>query len=393
MNLEWVYTVMALMNTYGERSTTLVKGEGPYLWDQQGRRYLDALSGIAVCGLGHKHPAVTAAITRQAETLLHTSNLYRVEPQVQLGEALVRVAEMEKAFFCNSGAEANEAAIKIARKFGHEKGIDKPHMITAERSFHGRTMATLSATGNDKIKQGFAPLLEGFTHVAYNSIEAIEAAATESTVAVMMEPVQGEGGVNVPDANYLADLRALCDARGWLLILDEIQTGNGRCGRYFAYQLTDVRPDVVTTAKGLGNGVPIGACLARGAAAEVLQPGNHGSTFGGNPLACSAALAVVETLRDQAMLQRIVQLGERIRAGLAQQLADCKRVVDIRGLGLMIGIELDQPCSELVEAAKQEGLLINVTAGTTVRLLPPFILSDEQADEIVATVAALVRKL
>jgi acetylornithine/N-succinyldiaminopimelate aminotransferase len=384
---------MALMNTYGERTTTLVRGDGAYLWDSNGKRYLDALSGIAVCGLGYSHPAVTEAITRQAQTLLHTSNLYLVEPQIKLGEALTRVAGMDRVFFSNSGAEANEAAIKIARKYGQDRGIERPHMITAERSFHGRTMATLSATGNDKIKQGFAPLVEGFTHVAYNDLAAIEAAATASTVAVMVEPVQGEGGVHVPAPDYLPKLRALCDARGWLLILDEIQTGNGRTGRYFAYQHTDILPDVVTTAKGLGNGVPIGACLARGAAAEVLKPGNHGSTFGGNPLTCSAALAVVEALEDGVLMTRATELGERIRRGLEQQLKDWQTVKDIRGLGLMIGIELDQPCSQVVEAGKELGLLCNVTAGNTIRLLPPLILSNDQADEIIRTVALLVRNL
>ncbi len=384
---------MALMNTYGERTTTLVRGDGAYLWDSEGKRYLDALAGIAVCGLGYGHPAVTEAITRQAHTLLHASNLYLVEPQIKLGEALTRIAGMDRVFFSNSGAEANEAAIKIARKYGQDQGIERPHMITAQRSFHGRTMATLSATGNDKIKQGFAPLVEGFTHVPYNDVAAIEAAATSSTVAVMVEPVQGEGGVNVPAPDYLSKLRALCDARGWLLILDEIQTGNGRTGRYFAYQHTDVLPDLVTTAKGLGNGVPIGACLARGAAAEVFQPGNHGSTFGGNPLACSAALAVVETLRDGVLMKHAEELGERIRQGLEQQLKDCQTVKDIRGMGLMIGIELDQPCGQLVEAGKQQGLLLNVTAGNTIRLLPPLTLSTDQADEIIRTVALLVRNL
>lgn len=381
------------MNTYGERTTTLVKGDGAYLWDNTGKRYLDALSGIAVCGLGYNHPAVTRAITQQAQTLLHTSNLYLVEPQLQLGEALTRVAGMDKVFFSNSGAEANEAAIKIARKYGQDRGIERPHMITAERSFHGRTMATLSATGNDKIKQGFAPLVEGFSHVPYNDLEAIESAATASTVAVMVEPIQGEGGVRVPAANYLPKLRALCDAKGWLLILDEIQTGNGRTGRYFAYQHTDILPDVVTTAKGLGNGVPIGACLARGAAAEVLTPGNHGSTFGGNPLACSAALAVVETLDDGVLMARATQLGEHIRQGLREELKDCETLKDIRGMGLMIGIELNQPCGQLVEAGKQLSLLCNVTAGNTIRLLPPLILSDEQADDIIRTVTSLVRNL
>lgn len=381
---------MALMNTYGNRTTTLVKGEGPYLWDDQGRRYLDALSGIAVCGLGYNHPRVTQAIQEQAEKLLHVSNLYNVLPQIELGEALAKVSGMDNVFFSNSGAEANEAAIKLARKFGQQKSIEEPHIITTENSFHGRTMATLSATGNPKVKVGFAPLVTGFSHVPYNNITAIKEAATENTVAILVEPVQGEGGVNVPSADYLAQLRALCDDNDWLLIFDEIQTGNGRTGAYFAYQHTNVLPDVLTTAKGLGNGVPIGACLARGKAADLFEPGNHGSTFGGNPLACRAALAVLETIEQERLCDRAAVLGERILQGLQDTLRDNQQVAEIRGFGLMIGVELTRDCGELVERAKEHGLLLNVTAGKTIRLLPPLILTDDQADEIVATVAKLI---
>lgn len=381
---------MALMNTYGDRSTTLVKGEGAYLWDREGKRYLDALSGIAVCGLGHNHPGVTKAIQEQASTLLHVSNLYQIEAQMELGKLLCELSSMDKAFFSNSGAEANEAAIKMARKFGNDKGINKPEIITAHNSFHGRTMATLTATGNPKVKTGFAPLLEGFVHVAYNDIEAIKAVANENTVAIMVEPVQGEGGIRIPDTNYLFELRKLCDEYGWLLILDEIQTGNGRTGRYFAYQHCGILPDIVTTAKGLGNGVPIGACLAKQKAAEIFQPGNHGSTFGGNPLACRAALAVVEGIMANDGLARVEALGHRILNGLKARLGDLAQVKDIRGFGLMLGVELQQDCGELVEAAKDRGLLLNVTAGSTIRLLPPFILTDEQADEIVNIVSELV---
>lgn len=381
---------MALMNTYGNRTTTLVKGEGPYLWDDQGRRYLDALSGIAVCGLGYNHPRVTQAIQEQAEKLLHVSNLYNVLPQIELGEALAEISGMDNVFFSNSGAEANEAAIKLARKFGQQKSIEEPHIITTENSFHGRTMATLSATGNPKVKVGFAPLVTGFSHVPYNNIAAIKEAATENTVAILVEPVQGEGGVNVPSADYLAQLRALCDDNDWLLIFDEIQTGNGRTGDYFAYQHTDILPDVLTTAKGLGNGVPIGACLARGKAADLFEPGNHGSTFGGNPLACRAALAVLETIEQERLCDRAAVLGERILQGLQDALRDNPQVAEIRGFGLMIGVELTRDCGELVERAKEHGLLLNVTAGKTIRLLPPLILTDDQADEIVATVAKLI---
>lgn len=382
---------MTLMNTYGNRTTTLVRGEGPYVWDSEGKRYLDALAGIAVCGLGHNHPAVTKAITDQAGKLLHVSNLYNIEPQIAAGKALVEISGMDNIFFSNSGAEANEAALKLARKFGQEKGIQAPEVITAENSFHGRTMATLSATGNKKIKVGFAPLVSGFVHVPYDDLEAIKAAATPNTVAVMVEPIQGEGGVRVPSPNYLPELRKLCDERGWLLILDEIQTGNGRTGQYFAYQHFGILPDVVTTAKGLGNGVPIGACLARGPVAGTFQPGNHGSTFGGNPLACSAALAVIKTITEKQLSQRAAELGERMQQKFRAALANTPGVVDIRGCGLMMGIQLDQDCAELVERAKLAGLLINVTAGNTIRLLPPLILSNEQADEIVRIVVDLIK--
>ncbi|WP_028876410.1 acetylornithine transaminase [Teredinibacter turnerae] len=382
----------ALMNTYGERTTTLVKGDGAYLWDSEGNRYLDALSGIAVCGLGYNHPAVTRAIAEQAEKLIHCSNLYLIEPQQALGQMLVDTSGMEKVFFSNSGAEANEAALKIARKFGQQKGISHPHVITADRSFHGRTMATLSATGNTKVKQGFEPLVEGFSHVPYNDVDAIKAAATANTVAIMVEPVQGEGGVNVPAPDYLNALRELCDSNDWLLILDEIQTGNGRTGRFFAYQHNNILPDVVTTAKGLGNGVPIGACLARGKAAEILQPGNHGSTFGGNPLVCNAGLAATKTLLEQDLMTRAAALGEMMLTQFRETLSDVACVVDIRGKGLMIGIELDQPCGDLVAQAKQKGVLINVTAGNTIRLLPPLIISDEQARTIVDTVVDLIKQ-
>ncbi|MFL0800545.1 MAG: acetylornithine transaminase [Agarilytica sp.] len=381
----------AIMNTYGNRTTTLIKGEGAYVWDADDRRYLDAVSGIAVCGLGHCHPAVTEALCNQANTLIHCSNLYNIEPQQALGDALIDVSGMEKVFFSNSGAEANEAAIKIARKYGNSKGIEDPQVITASGSFHGRTMATLTATGNPKVKEGFTPLLSGFDHVPYDDIEAIKSAATDSTVAVLVEPVQGEGGVHVPSEQYLPALRELCDANGWLLMLDEIQTGNGRTGKFFAYQHYSFLPDVVTTAKGLGNGVPIGACLTQGKASEILQPGNHGSTFGGNPLATKAALAVINTLTNEKLIERADVLGQAFIKGFEEQLSNESAVKDIRGKGLMIGIELDRDCAALVEQAKEKGLLINVTAGNTVRLLPPLILSDEQAHTIIDTVSSLIK--
>ena len=382
---------MALMNTYGEPAVTLVRGEGVYLWDNHGRRYLDALAGIAVCGLGHAHPGVAAAICERAHTGLHLSNYFRIEQQVELGTRLAKIAGMDKVFFSNSGAEANEAAIKLVRRAAHARGIAAPQIITFKKSFHGRTMGALSATGNTKIQQGFGPLLEGFVHVPFNDIDAVAAAGSEHTAAVMLEPIQGEGGVNPAQESFLKDLRQLCDARGWLLVFDEIQTGNGRTGKYFAYQHSGVMPDVVTTAKGLGNGVPIGACLARGTAAEVLQPGSHGSTFGGNPLACSAGLAVVDALADGAILANVREQGDWLLGRFRELLEGETKVRDIRGRGLMLGIELDRPCGSLMAAARERGLLINVTAGNVIRLLPPLIIERAHAEEIAAVVAELIK--
>lgn len=381
-----------LMNTYGTRTLTLTKGAGSRVWDDQGKSYLDAISGIAVCGLGHAHPAVTAAISQQAATLLHVSNLYNIPQQQRLADLLIEQSGMQKAFFSNSGAEANEAAIKIARKYGNDKGVKNPAIIVMANSFHGRTLATLSATGNSKVQIGFEPLVEGFIRVPYNDVAAVEAAANEhpNIVAILVEPVQGEGGVRVPAADYLNQLRAICDAHDWLLMLDEIQTGNGRTGTYFAFQHNGILPDVVTTAKGLGNGMPIGACLAAGKAADVLQPGNHGTTFGGNPLACSAGIAVIETLKAENLVARARQLGDKLLADFKAALANHPKVVDIRGKGLMIGIELNAPCPELVEKGRAKGILINVTSVNTIRLLPTFIVTDAEAEELVTKVVELV---
>ena len=381
------------MATYARLPVAFVRGEGPWLWDDKGERYLDALSGIAVCGLGHAHPAVADAVCDQARTLVHTSNLFRIPNQERLAERLCRAADMDRVFFANSGAEANEAALKLARLHGHNRNIEQAAVVVVEGSFHGRTLATLSATGNRRVQAGFEPLVQGFVRAPFNDLEALYTIARNrpDVVAILLEPVLGEGGVRVPAPGYLEGVRALCDEFGWLMMLDEIQTGMGRSGRMFAYQRAGVLPDVATVAKGLGNGVPIGACMARGGAAEVLGPGRHGSTFGGNPLSSAAGLAVLDTLESGGLPERAAALGERMLHGLRSRLEGVAGVVEVRGLGLLLGIELDRPCGDLVQRALARRLLLNVTAGNVVRLLPPLVLSDELADEVVDTVATLVR--
>ncbi len=380
------------MNTYARLPVSFDRGEGAWLYDDKGNKYLDALSGIAVCGLGHAHPAVTAAISEQAGKLVHTSNLYGIANQQQLADKLTDLSGLETAFFGNSGAEANEAAIKIARLYGHNNDIAQPNIIVMEGSFHGRTMATLSATGNRKVQAGFEPLVQGFIRVPYNDVEAIKTVAknTDSVVAILVEPVQGEGGINIPDANYLNELRTICDEQNWLLMLDEIQTGMGRSGKWFGFQHNDIKPDVMTLAKALGNGIPIGACLARGKAAEVLQPGNHGSTFGGNPLVSAVALAVIDTMEKENLVARAAQLGTQLIDAFSAKLANNDHVTDIRGLGLLIGIELNIDCAELVVVALDEGLLINVAAGNVVRLLPPLVMTDADAELLVDKLCTLI---
>lgn len=380
-----------LMPTYARQPLSFTRGEGVWLYDSDGRAWLDGVSGIAVCNLGHCHPAVSRALARQAETLVHTSNLYQIDAQARLAEALCQLAGMDKAFFCNSGAEANEAAIKIARLYGHRRGIDVPTIIVLDSAFHGRTMATLTATGNVKAQQGFEPLVAGFVRAPWNDVEALRALAREhnNIVAVLAEPVQGEGGVRVPAADFLPQLRALCDQQDWLLMLDEVQTGNGRTGSYFACNRAGVVPDVLTTAKGLGNGFPIGACLAAGKAVDVFGPGNHGSTYGGNPLGCTTALAVVETLRDE-VIPGVHRKGERLVAGLRDALKDLPMVREVRGQGLIVGVELDRDCGEIVALARDNGLLINVTAGRVVRLLPPLIISDAELATLIERVSAAI---
>ncbi len=381
-----------LMSAYGRLPVTMQKGQGPVLWDDQGREYLDALSGIAVCGLGHANSALADALSEQARSLVHISNLYNEPNQAALGEKLCKIAGMDKAFFCNSGAEANEACLKIARLHGHKKGIETPTIIVADTAFHGRTLATIAATGNQKIKAGFGPTMPGFVVVPYNDIDAVKAVAESrhDIVAILMEPVQGEGGIIVPDDNYLTQLRAICDQQDWLLMLDEIQSGMGRTGKWFAHQHTTIQPDVMSVAKALGNGIPIGACVARGDAANLIQPGSHGTTFGGNPFASRAGLTVINEIESNNLLPRISELSERMHARFNSRLHNRAGVKEVRGKGLMIGIELEKDCTELVQQALEKGYLINVTAGNVVRLLPPYILSDEQADSIVDAVSDLI---
>lgn len=382
-----------LMNTYNRQPVTFVRGEGVYLWDTEGKQYFDAITGVAVCGLGHAQPDIARALSEQASTLIHTSNIYGIAWQDKLADRLSALSGMDKVFFCNSGAEANEAAIKLARLHGHRKGLSDPHIVVMESSFHGRTLATLSATGNRKVQAGFEPLVSGFVRVPYGDMETLRqvAAKDRNIVAVLVEPVQGEGGIRVPGADYLRDIRALCDAQGWLMMVDEVQTGVGRTGAWFAHQHAGIRPDVMSLAKGLGNGVPVGACLAAGAAAELFGPGNHGSTFGGNPLMCRVAHTVLEVIERDGLVERAAVLGERIREGLAARLHGVHGVLEVRGKGLMIGVQLDRPCAALVGQALQAGMLINVTADSVIRLLPALVMTDAQADHLCDVLASLVQ--
>ena len=382
-----------LMNTYARLPVTFSHGEGSRITDINGKTYLDALSGIAVNTLGHNHPALVSAISAQAGRMLHVSNLYGILEQEQLADRLCALSGMTDAFFCNSGCEANEAAIKLARFYGHQKGVDNPAIIVMEKAFHGRTLATLSATGNRKAQAGFEPLVSGFVRVPYNDLEAIRAVAkhNQNVVAVMLEMVQGEGGINIASVEFQRGLRQLCDEQGWLLMCDEVQCGVGRTGKWFGFQQAGILPDVMTLAKGLGSGVPIGACLTSGKAAGLFKPGNHGSTFGGNPLACTAALTTLATIEKDGLMARAENTGAAIREGLAGALSDVSGVVEIRGLGLMIGIELDRPCGELVGKGLEAGLLINVTADKVVRLLPSLVFTDAETNELVERLSALIR--
>ena len=384
-----------MMDTYARQPVTFEKGEGVWLWAKDGIKYLDALSGVAVNGLGHTHPKLIKAINEQISRLIHVSNVYHIAEQERLAEKLTAISHMDNVFFCNSGCEANEAAIKLARLFGHQKGIDTPEIIVMEKAFHGRTMATLSATGNRKTQAGFEPLVGGFIRVAFDDLEAIQQIASRknNVVAILVEPIQGEGGINIPSniQNYLKGLRAVCDEHDWLLMLDEVQSGIGRTGKWFAHQHTSVQPDVMTLAKGLGSGVPIGACLAKGKASKVFTPGKHGSTFGGNPLATAAGFATLTIIEEDKLCNHASKMGALINEEFTQRLKDCPQVKMIRNLGLMIGIELDHPCGDLTKLALNEGLLINVTAEKVIRLLPPLVINDLEAKELAERLSQVIK--
>jgi acetylornithine aminotransferase len=383
-----------LMNTYARQPVTFTHGEGAWLWDTDGKRYLDGLSGIAVNTLGHAHPRFTAALNAQIGKLIHCSNLYQVHEQEKLADKLCALSNMQEVFLCNSGCEANEAAIKLARLYGHNQGIENPSIIVMEKAFHGRTLATLSATGNRKVQAGFEPLVGGFVRVPYDDLEAVRHVAQHNrdVVAVLVEPIQGEGGVRTLDIHYLQQLRKLCDEQNWLLMLDEVQCGMGRTGKWFAFQHSGILPDVMTLAKGLGSGVPIGACLAAGKATGTFKPGNHGSTFGGNPLASTAGLTTLNIIEQDKLLAHAGQIGQFIRDGFAAALQGVAGIKEIRGQGLIIGIELDKPCGELVKQALSKGLLINVTADSVIRLLPPLILSQAEAQHLIDTLSPLIKE-
>jgi acetylornithine aminotransferase len=381
------------MNTYARLPVAFSHGEGVWLWDTNGKRYLDALSGIAVNTLGHAHPRFTAALNEQIGKMIHCSNIYQVREQELLADKLCGLSAMQEVFFCNSGCEANEAAIKLARMYGHKKGIESPAIIVMEKAFHGRTLATLSATGNRKVQAGFEPLVSGFVRVPYNDLEAVRQVAQHNSnvVAVLLEPIQGEGGIRTPGIEYLQQLRGLCDTQGWLLMLDEVQCGLARTGKWFAFQHTGILPDVMTLAKGLGSGIPIGACLTAGNAAGTFQPGNHGSTFGGNPLACTAGLTTLNIIEQEKLLAHAESLGQFIRQGIATALQGVSGIKEIRGQGLMIGIELDRPCGDLVKLALAQGLLTNVTADSVIRLLPSLVMSQDEAQQMLDILCPLIK--
>ncbi len=378
-----------VMNTYARQPVAFVRGEGVWLWDESGKKYLDALAGIAVNTLGYAHPRLTRALSeRLASGVLHTSNLWRIPAQEAAADRLAEITGLDEVFFCNSGLEANEAAIKVARKYGHERGIAEPAVIVMEKAFHGRSLATLSATGSRKVQAGFEPLVSGFVRVPLNDLDAVRQVAehNRNVAAVMVEPIQGEGGINVSRLEYLRGLKEICEHNQWLFISDEVQCGLGRTGKWFVYQHAGFLPDVVPLAKGLGSGVPVGACVVGGRAKGVFKPGNHGSTFGGNPLAMTAVVTTIDTIKDEGLLANAARVGEAIRAGIP----DLDGICEVRGMGLMIGIELDRPCGELVKRALDAGLVLNVTAETVIRMLPPLVMNEAEARELLARLAPVV---
>ena len=382
-----------VMNTYGRLPIAMSHGQGAWVWDVNGRKYLDGLGGIAVNTLGHNHPKLVPALQDQIAKLIHCCNYYHVPGQEELAKKLVEFSGMSNVFFCSTGLEANEAALKLARKFGHDKGIERPEIVVYEKAFHGRSIATLSATGNEKIQKGFGPLVEGFIRVPVNNIEALKqaTAGNPNVVAVFFETIQGEGGINAMHLDYLRQVRALCDERDWLMMIDEVQCGMGRTGKWFAHQWAGIMPDVMPLAKGLGSGVPIGAVVAGPKAAGIFQPGNHGTTFGGNPLAMRAGVETIRIMEEDGLLANAAQVGEHLRAALQRELGSVPGVKEIRGQGLMLGIDLDRPCGVLTQRAADAGLLLSVTADSVIRLVPPLILSAEEADQIVAILAPLVK--
>ena len=383
-----------VMNTYARQPVAFARGQGVWLWDEAGKKYLDALAGIAVNTLGHNHPRLVRALSEQIARVMHTSNLFRIPLQEAAADRVAEITGLDEVFFCNSGLEANECALKVARKYGHDRGVAEPAIIVMEHAFHGRSLATLSATGSRKVQAGFEPLVQGFVRVPLNDLDAVRqvAANNRNVVAVFVEPIQGEGGINVARLDYLRGLKDICDRQEWLFMSDEVQCGLGRTGKWFVYQHAGFLPDVVPLAKGLGSGVPVGACVTGGRAKGVFKPGNHGSTFGGNPLAMTAVVTTIDTMRDEGLLANAVKVGDAIREGLAAALAGTAGVTEVRGRGSMIGVELDRPCGELVGRALDAGLVINVTAENVIRLLPALVMSEAEGREVVERLAPLVRQ-
>ncbi len=383
-----------VMNTYARQPVAFVRGQGAWLWDEEGRKYLDALAGIAVNTLGYAHPRLTEALTRRLQSgVLHTSNLWRIPDQEAAADRIAEITGLDEVFFCNSGLEANEAAIKLARKYGHERGVAEPAIIVMEKAFHGRSLATLSATGSRKVQAGFEPLVSGFVRVPLNDLEAVRHVAenNRNVVAVMVEPIQGEGGINVSRLDYLRGLRELCEKKQWLFISDEVQCGLGRTGKWFVYQHAGFLPDVVPLAKGLGSGVPVGACVVGGLAKGLFKPGNHGSTFGGNPLAMTAVCTTIDVMKEERLLDNAARVGNAIREALASALGGTKGIAEVRGMGMMIGVEFEEACGELVKAALDAGLVLNVTVDKVVRLLPPLVMSEAEGREVVGRLLPLAR--